>query len=115
MAWNWKTFDKKKVDLTTSVFNDPSAMGISKGKLCFYQGTYPNPRCAMQNIQGKTGNPATPAVMAGPAAALPAAVDPAVAALDPAAPAAPLAPVAAAPAVAKVTKKEVEVEAHPTH
>lgn len=50
MAWNWKTYDKKKVDLTTAVMPDPSAMGISHGKLCLYQGTYPNPRCPMHKL-----------------------------------------------------------------
>lgn len=48
MAWNWKTYDKRRLDLVDSIFPDPTQFGIKHSKLCLRFGTYPNPQCPVQ-------------------------------------------------------------------
>lgn len=75
MNWAWDRYDAKRLAVTTKMIPDPSQFGLSDGKLCFHQGTWPNKDCA--------------AVEPFPeAAAAPAAAAPAAAADEEAAPAA---------------------------
>ena len=48
MAWNWRTYDKKRLDLVDAIIPDPTRFGIKRSKLCLHLGTYPNPQCPVQ-------------------------------------------------------------------
>ena len=55
MAWNWKTYDKTRLDLVDSILPDPTAFGIKRGKLCLHLGKYPNAECPIQPYQAQPG------------------------------------------------------------
>jgi hypothetical protein len=51
MAWNWKTYDKRRLDLVDDMIPDPTLFGVRRSKLCIHLGTYPNPDCPIQPFQ----------------------------------------------------------------
>lgn len=51
MAWNWKTYDKRRLDLVDEMIPDPTRFGIRRSKLCLHLGEYPNQDCPVQPFQ----------------------------------------------------------------